>query len=629
MRVNRRSFLFFIPCLLIGVPGIQWQNAGAEPLVPESYAAACTDSEQWKVGKAGGVYQVLEDALERKKTPLYYLSQALYILKTTSDPLENLTSKYLIARSLFNMKFYKASESAFLGIIESLEPKKNYPFAAASLQCLNRIYTIMPSLIVRESVRQIVLGDLGSLVQNKPASRVYLEFLFRLFLTELSQNRPSPAILERIMALFGGSVYEKPAIALWNSAFPSAHSDQMIRDTLTSFFEQHNHVVDPFDKLTDVLILLWARSCYALGHYEEAFKIFRKLTHESSQYTEAIVGESWSALKTKQFGHAVGIGLGVQAVWLKKAFLPETHLVAAIALHQICRYPEALKLVQQLVHRYDRVWKYLQTERPPLNDLYPTVTTLLKDPMGEFAKRVPLEIAAMWIYSPTFLKVQQSINNMLEDELSFRTAAKNYADEKTQWAQSLSDNAFAINKQLVANSAAMAEQKDPKKRAVILEQSKKLIREFRAEAKLFKEFYNVKPQLVAIYKKYAKEKHLLISLWTSELNIFFDFQVRLTMEKMRYVLLNLQALTAEIYDEASKDLIWQNAHPEAHAALLKKKSDEVSKASSSFDTLNWGSSPWDINDTREVWEDESDSLIANLTNNCSNVKKFIDIPMRR
>ncbi len=83
---------------------------------------------------------------------------------------------------------------------------------------------------------------------------------------------------------------------------------------------------------------------------------------------------------------------------------------------------------------------------------------------------------------------------------------------------------------------------------------------------------------------------------------------------------NNQLIEVEIYNGASQDIIWQNAHPD-YKKLAEKMKEDSQKAHAKV--LDWGRVPASDDDGGEIWEDELGSFKANLYDNCSSKDKYL------
>ncbi len=84
---------------------------------------------------------------------------------------------------------------------------------------------------------------------------------------------------------------------------------------------------------------------------------------------------------------------------------------------------------------------------------------------------------------------------------------------------------------------------------------------------------------------------------------------------------NLQLIEVEIFNEASKDMVWQNANPDFQNKSRELETRDPASLLSKTE-WKWGSSQKRIDGKDEVWEDEVTGFTADLPNNCENKRKF-------
>lgn len=78
---------------------------------------------------------------------------------------------------------------------------------------------------------------------------------------------------------------------------------------------------------------------------------------------------------------------------------------------------------------------------------------------------------------------------------------------------------------------------------------------------------------------------------------------------------NSQLIEIEIYQGASQDLVFKNAHPDFTASLPKPASQESG--------LYWGKAPGLDGEDGEIWEDELGNFRADLPDNCANQERYL------
>jgi hypothetical protein len=124
--------------------------------------------------------------------------------------------------------------------------------------------------------------------------------------------------------------------------------------------------------------------------------------------------------------------------------------------------------------------------------------------------------------------------------------------------------------------------------------------------------------------------------WTREftarlgLELEADLQRKLKRMHARIedVLDNLNLIEIEILDGASRDLVWQNAHPEFAEAARR----EMAKVETG-NNWSWGSAWTQLNsddseENEEIWEDELGSHAVALNNRCEQKDRYMALRKR-
>jgi hypothetical protein len=565
---------------------------------------ACTSQESWK--NLNSELQVpFEKMLSEEASPLKSASFALYHLRSAHSS-SKAFSRYFLARSLYQAKLKKTSESAFLSMLFNKESTTDQEIQFAALSCLNFLYQDTPGLFADEKTQQAIRHNL--IARNKKQKDIQDEFFFRAFLTDLPLNKKN-ALLS--LQNLKNSPYQYAAKALWET---EQNNIKEALNALISFFKTQKKLPAPFEKLNDAFILLLARHQFQIKNYDVAYKIFHSISNKSPFFIQAMQGQSWSNLHHKDYAKAIGSGLGAQALWLKNVFTPESHLVTAMSLNELCRYPEALKIVENLNSHYRATWHYLKEENKK-NTLYSTAVELIKNPNSQLAKQIPKDVLSEWLHSSVFLKYQASLNNLIKEDQNASILAKSYQQEQKDDIEALLKKIVRINEKLFE----LQNDKHPELKLPALRKEASLLRKDFIQ---LKNFITMKPIFASIYKKFTQDKKMLSQDWVQKINEHLFLLNKSLLKRLEYVVFNTQALTAEIFDDAGKDIIWKNAHPQA-----AKKAESAARFNQ--DTYDWGNSQWSLTNTGEIWQDELNALTAKLTDKCKDQNKYILVPVRK
>jgi hypothetical protein len=101
------------------------------------------------------------------------------------------------------------------------------------------------------------------------------------------------------------------------------------------------------------------------------------------------------------------------------------------------------------------------------------------------------------------------------------------------------------------------------------------------------------------------------------------------LTQLQEVAENIQLIEVEIYNGASEDIIWQNAHP-GYKKVAKDLDNEDADRAPASKVWDWGRTRIaSDNDNVEVWEDELGSFKADMVDNCSSKDKYLALKGRR
>jgi hypothetical protein len=117
---------------------------------------------------------------------------------------------------------------------------------------------------------------------------------------------------------------------------------------------------------------------------------------------------------------------------LRHTFAPETPMVMAMALNELCQYPESVRAIGLFKRDYEKPYKWLstwssQTKHEPL---YPTVVKFLR----KQAPDVPDRVGSEWVRSLVFITDQDELNLIIDEVESTKALGKSGAKEQKKIA---------------------------------------------------------------------------------------------------------------------------------------------------------------------------------------------------
>lgn len=654
--MNSRTYFLFIISILLAL--LAARTAGADPLAPQEVVPSthimnygirtCTSGERWFT-KTGAEYALLEPGdesatslpkgipkgiddtwiltfsryLQGKMTSIESFSQALALRRLAATPHERVFSEYWVSRVLLAAGMVHLAESGFKSILQSEVTLNSAPFQLAALGCMNLIKRKNGVLALKPEVISQLTEILAYAARRAPELRSNV-WETSVHLMAAGPEFHSPELLS---ILKGAGPYESLALGLYHSniysgfnasganapAKTNGESQQQTIQHLQAFFAVPN-TPEGLVSLKDQAYLLLGRAWYSLGVYDKAIASYRKMNIRSNEWVHALSELGWSYLMAGYYREAIGVGVGVQSGALRHTFSPETLMVMAMALNEMCYFPESLKMVNKFKKEYLKSYTWLKQEVPHPTAGYKQAIAYAKNSPES---KVPGAIASEWVRSPIFLTQQDQINLSLRE----RSTSNLLTDQGLKEQNRL---ALEVAKELRELRGKYASAKIRLKAGENLPLDlTRRIQNVKQELQRFARIKNAAPiwrVMLARFEARAQEVSAdsvaRISNHITQLN-----QRMLT--QLEEISENHELLEVEIFNGASDDLIWQNAHPDYKNILSKMK---ASKNEASADKVwDWGTSVGGLDGKGEIWEDEVGSLSANLHDNCESKDKYLAI----
>ena len=579
---------------------------------------ACTPSEKWTFSDeiSGEWREEWSKFLSGSSSPVRGFSEALGLRRQFASGEPKFFAEYWISRALLQGKLHHIAYAGFTKIA-SYDPKEigaeAHGIQTAAIDCLNRIYELYPSF----SVSKAVQGNLKTLISNPDTRKEPLwEFAQNAVRVQLAEGAPKSQVMETMALLKGAGAYESFAQGLY-SARHSSHKAAI--KELNSFL---NNPAIPavLSKFTDHARLLLARSLYTVGKYNEAGLELQKMKKSSNELATALSELSWAFLMDEKLREAIGTAMNLQAGGLRHTFAPEAPMVMAMALNELCQYPESIRAIDQFKKHYEKPYRWLAKWKSEQTDVYPMAVKFLKKEL-----KVPDRVGTEWVRSPIFISHQDEINLIFKEKTASESLGKSGSAEQKQLGASIKAMAAALKPKIkTARASLKPGQMLPKSIINDLVKLKEQMAHYRrvrtAAAPWHTILGNHNKNLPGLQKGLVTRmnKHL------ADKNIKMLSQIEEIAE-------NNQLIEIEIYNGASQDIIWQNAHPEYKKMAQQMNTDR--KENSAEKVWDWGRAPAQIDDDEgdkvEVWEDELGSFKANLYDNCSSKEKYLAIKRRR
>lgn len=355
--------------------------------------------------------------------------------------------------------------------------------------------------------------------------------------------------------------------------------------------------------LTNEAHLLLGRAYYAVARFQDAAREFQRVEKTSNLEIEALQNLSWAYLMGGQPDDAIGVGLQLSRGPLKKTFAPEGMLVSAMAFHELCQYPEALRVIHSLRRDYAPVWNWLEDSGNHQNGYRQTIAALKHE------SNAPVKLQTEWIRSPEFLSRQTTINELLEEPARLAQFHLRVQKELQKMIGELNQR---TGKFIVDHAG-------PRKigrREVLVERYQDLKRGFRALRKMERADHF----LARLRKHQEAMTPVRTRALSAEVDAAFRTHQRRLKSQLAAVLRNSEWVEIEVLNGASRDLVWQEAHPGFEA--VRKELARNKPGPDSAETWSWGHrSPKDWEES-ELWEDELGALKADAAGHCELKDQF-------
>ncbi|MCM2324269.1 MAG: hypothetical protein NDJ90_13510 [Oligoflexia bacterium] len=606
---------------LLGASGVAYAAPGAGP--SDTFArSACQPGESWTLGPALAtkneeLAREFQSFLASPKSPVLAFSQALAMRRYSQGDAAKALSEFWISRSLFEAGMAHIAHSGF-AVLAAREPSaETAGVQLAALECLLQLEDGHPSLALPVPVAARLQALQGFAKVSPRHAAIVWNAATRELRGHLNEGKlDSPRIEKDLALLAGGGAYE---------AFG--------RGLLAAQRHDHNKVVTEFRKLlaapvipaplqrfTDFAHIEIARSLYAMGDYDRSVQHFKNVSKKSNELAQSLSELSWAYLQGERFSEAIGTAMSLQAGGLRHTFTPEAVMVMAMALNELCQYPESVKASNlfkknfEASYRWLSKWKDLpETER---GNLYPLAVQYLKR-----SGKTPAPVASEWIRSPLFIANQEELNLFIDEKAAAERVGKSGGAEQRLLGQEIVKSIQELRPRIrLARKKIGPEAPLPENVAAPLRALKgKLIRYRRLQSAA-----PVWRNILASHERQAEPSRVRL---IAAVNADLKRRSYRMVDQLDEIMENLQLVEIEIYNGASQDIIWQNAHPDyKEVAETLKNEKEKAQAGKVWD---WGRSAAGTEESTEIWEDELGSFKADLFDNCSSKDKYLALKLKK
>ena len=580
-------------------------------------SGACTGSEHWTF--TGAVFESKRDdfkaSLKGSLAPVRGFSEALALRRFAPNNETRFLGEYWISRALFDGKLPHIAFNGFASIAQRPVKPETAGVQLSALDCMLLIQSNYPSIPLPAGVtanilafrKQAVTPEMRDVVWRAASAALQVQLALK---PVSSRKVVADEKVDSLMdVLKDAGTYEDFAIA--------------IRATHTN---DHNTAVTRFDRFLNAASMpaalkrhvntaqiLMARSLYSLKQFDRAGIHLKLVTKSSNELAGALEGLAWSLLMNDNLTQSIGTAMNLQAGGLRHTFAPEAPMVMAMALNELCQYPESVRAIRSFQRNYEKAYKWLGAN---VNDnLYPKAVQFIRRAPGQ---EVPDRIASEWVRSPMFISSQDELNLLFEEQESTIALGRSGAREQTKIADSLLLRAKPLPSRL---KAAKAKMKEGDSLPLLLREDLLALKDMILRYRRLQQGAPVWHTILANHKKSAKTTELKL---VAAINADLRTRSLRMLTQLEEISENIQLIEVEIYNGASQDIIWQNAHPEFKKIAQKMKEEQRREATAK--SMDWGRAPASLDDEGgEVWEDELGSFAANLNDNCSSKDKYLAI----
>ncbi len=613
--MTRTIFLIIAGLMSLTLAGAAQAHAEAADLSFANFP--CHKAESWNYSdslKESISKETLEDFegfLSHKITPVQAMADALALRKSAKTPEAKTLAEYWMARSLLESNLIHVAHQGFSALVAHGQAPG---VQLAALACLSKINVANPSLEIPEPVGARLASLLGAAQELKKLEIVWTVagIELRQF---LGQENPPKDKIERNLAVHrGGGSYELLAQALVATKY-SKHKEANIH--FSKFFAAP--LPQPLQRLEDTTHILAARSLYTVGRFEAASEHLKTVKKSSNELANSLSELSWAYLQAEKYPEAIGTAMSLQAGGLRHTFTPEAQMVMAMALNELCQFPESVKAIQAFKKTYEKPFDWLKGRA---SDLYPLAIAHIRK-----TGAVPPVIASEWVRSPLFISSQSELNLLIDEKDSSEKMTSAGGTEQLALAVQMTEllrelkPRFKFAKSEQARSLAMRPESPAPLASAVVSDLRKLRKQLISYHRLRKAAPIWKRVLASHKKRAPKLEQQLLASIRSDLSRRTDQMTG----RLAEIADNIQLIEVEIYNGASQDIIWQNAHPQ-YKDLAKKMKDDHEKTKEL--TWDWGRAPAGTEEASEIWEDELGSFKADLFDNCSSKDKFMALGIK-
>jgi hypothetical protein len=572
----------------------------------------CGTSESWSWD--GGVPEEYRDDFSdftaRKMVPVQGFAEGIAVRRFALKPEFKTFGEYWIARALLDANLPHLAIGGFATIIANPLTDETAGYQIASLECVMRIQSEHSGL----AVPTIVIPQLTALyshANNATQKEILYDAAGLALRQSLASEKVAYSDVEPLFDILKGSgAHEIFAKALW----ASKHNDNRAAVKQWEALFALQTVPKSIRRYTDEMHVLAARAHYTVGEYAAAESHLKLVRKASNDLADSLSELAWAYLQDERYPEAIGTSVNLDAGGLRHTFTPEAPMVMAMAMNEICQYPESVSAINRFRKDYEKSYRWLDVNKDVKN-YYPLAADFVRK-----QGTVPDRVGSEWVRSPLYIASQDEINLLFDEKESSNTLQSSGGHESHRLILDILKRIEELKpKWAAAKMKRKAGQDMPQSLVNEVSRIRRMVLHYRR-------LNAAAPVWQAVMKNYRKGAPGLEKQLIARINEDIGIRSKRMHAQLEEIAENIQLIEVEIYNGASQDIIWQNAHPDYRKMAEQMKEDNVREAREK--TWDWGRTPASSEENMEVWEDELGSAAVNLVNNCSSKDRFLAIRMK-
>jgi hypothetical protein len=517
--------------------------------------SACRKNETWKLKGAWETKtkEVAKWARNLSSGNISPLDGFFYVEELKEDGNLSTFADYLEVRSFLAMGLSEMAFERFETLFTKSSDPKSATIRMAALDCLLEIHRDYSTLLFNDEAQASILSIVNSNSLHTPALQ---EAAFLVFLSRWRNSAPLNESLALLTGVFES--YAKALLALRDKRTPEA-----IR--LLEQIDSSRSLPPLIQLERNELRLILGRLYFNQLQFEKAAAVFEKVDEDSDQWAYSLSDLGWAALRAGNYSKALHASLRLESDRLKGIFSPEALTVAAIALNELCLYPEATYVLKLFKEKYKSSTAWLQKFNAESDEKKESLFSYAVDFLNGKPTGVPELVIGEWVRSPFFISHKKMVDLLIE-------SSKTISDLMLQAGERLENETSKLGSE---------EEVDTDDKLKRLQKSIEVLGN----------------QLITYEDSIPEKRKLLeadIEKELTSLNHLLD-------KKLTAAYDNSEFIEVEVMEAASQDLVWRNANPD-------------------FDKFR---AEGDLTAYYELWQGNPRSLASHSPNRCADKEKYL------